>query len=99
MNKRPETLLIALFFLTITVHSYTDPAACTASTQYYDVATLNCTACPANTARARDFTFCNCSNTHYPNPNVIGFKDASSCVTAPVMFLLGRARIRSATRS
>ena len=91
MRSLPLLLIFALLALT---NSYTDPTLCTASTQYYDPVTLTCTTCPANTQRASDFAFCNCSNTHYDNPDVIGFNNALSCLAAPVPFLSSRAHIQ-----
>ena len=83
MNKFEIALLGILTFAAL-VCSYTDPASCTASTDYYDIVTLTCTTCPTNTQRANDFAFCNCSNTHYDNPDVVGFNNAQSCLSAPV---------------
>lgn len=74
----PVFLLIALI---IQAYSYTNPALCTANTQFYDSVLLQCTNCPTSTERAKDSTYCNCSSSHAVNPYVIGFNDPSSCVS------------------
>lgn len=61
--------------------SYTNPTSCTSTTQYYSLLTLECKTCPTNTVQALDKSYCNCSNSFYQSPDVIGFNDAASCVS------------------
>lgn len=72
--------LLFIIPLLIVILTYTDPSACTGSAQFYDPVLLQCTTCPSNTIRATDLSFCNCSTSSYPNLDVIGFNNPSSCL-------------------
>lgn len=74
----PTKALLTISLITI-VLAYSDPATCT-TTQFYDPILLQCTTCPTNTIPTADPSFCNCSTSYYPNPDVIGFNYASSCL-------------------
>lgn len=75
-----QSIFLFIALLTI-VTGYTDPSACTGSTKFYDPVQLQCTTCPSNTIRATDMSYCNCSTSYYPNPDVIGFNSPSSCLS------------------
>lgn len=84
----PKLTLIQVIWIAVlvaTVTTYSDPASCNSSTQFYDMLLLQCTTCPSNTVKANDFTFCNCSNSSYKNPDVIGFNYVSSCTSLGVL--------------
>jgi hypothetical protein len=79
----PTKTILALLVIVGIALAYTDPTSCTGSTQFYDPVLLRCTTCPANTVRASDFSYCNCSTSHYPNPDAIGFNSPASCLSLP----------------
>ena len=78
-----QKVIIALMIAALIVlsHTYTNPTLCTANTNFYDSVLLQCADCPAKTARAKDSSYCNCTNNYAINPYVIGFNDASSCIS------------------
>ena len=78
-----SNIIIALIIaaLILPACTYTNPTLCTANTKFYDAVLLQCTDCPSNTARAKDSSYCNCTNSYASNPYVIGFNDASSCIS------------------
>lgn len=73
---------ILLFTLFNISFSYTNPSSCTSNNQYYNMISLDCTTCPSNTERGKDFTYCNCTNSFYSNPDIIGFNsNTSPCIS------------------
>lgn len=86
MIKRTIIRFLVFVSMLSLVATYSDPTSCTGSTKFYDILLLQCTTCPTNTVRASDFTYCNCSNSYYKNPDVIGFNNANSCLSLGVIF-------------
>lgn len=73
---------VSLALLLVLSQQYSSPSDCTASNKFYDPVLLQCTTCPwNNTQRASDFSYCNCTTSYYPNPDVIGFNNNLSCIS------------------
>ena len=86
-----KTSLLLFIIMIASVRSYTSPSACTSTSQFYNPVTLSCESCPANTNQAKDFTYCNCTTSFYPDPSVIGFASNSSCQSLGVILYKTRA--------
>lgn len=73
-------IIMTFFFIEISIQ-YASLSSCAAN-QFYNYISHNCETCPFNNMYPStvDKTFCNCSNTSYPNPNSFGFMSASSCL-------------------
>lgn len=83
-----RVIMTAIWVLTVwlcgEVACYESPSSCSNSnSKYYNILTLTCTDCPANTEKAADMTYCNCTNNFYPNWAVIGFNHPDSCKPLP----------------
>lgn len=76
---KPCKVVIIIISLIGLCQSYSSPNC--NSSSYYNILSLSCTTCPSNTiVSPLDNTYCNCSNTFYKNPSIIGFNYASSCL-------------------
>lgn len=73
-------IIIAFLFLGVSLQ-YSSISSCTAN-QFYNYISHNCETCPFNNMYPStiDKTFCNCSNTSYPNTNSFGFMSSTSCL-------------------